>query len=83
MPSQSNSARGRARTRAGGEDVATLAAQARREARAPQPLPDHSFRQILQIAHRAVISLDEDYRITFFNEGAERIFGYRTEEVLG
>lgn len=31
----------------------------------------------------AVVTVDGRQRITFFNEGAERIFGYRSGEVLG
>lgn len=38
---------------------------------------------ILTIADDAIISADKDLRITFFNHGAERIFGYRAKEVIG
>jgi PAS domain S-box-containing protein len=38
---------------------------------------------ILSQLHDAVIVMDQDWRITFWNQGAERIFGYRAEEVLG
>jgi len=38
---------------------------------------------IVSISADAIISVDENQRITLFNEGAERIFGYRAEEALG
>jgi PAS domain S-box-containing protein len=37
----------------------------------------------IAIALEAIISIDEDRRITLFNWGAERIFGYTAEEALG
>ena len=38
---------------------------------------------ILSISADALISIDEDQRITMFNEGAEKIFGYSKAEAIG
>jgi PAS domain S-box-containing protein len=38
---------------------------------------------IVSIALDAIISIDEDRRITLFNWGAEQIFGYTAEEAIG
>jgi PAS domain S-box-containing protein len=38
---------------------------------------------ILAISADAVISIDETQRITMFNEGAEKIFGYSAAEAIG
>ena len=41
------------------------------------------FSGFLAISSDAVIAVDEEQRIIFFNEGAERIFGYTADEVGG
>ncbi len=38
---------------------------------------------IIQNYSDAVIALDNDYKIFFWNKGAERIFGYTSDEMLG
>ncbi len=46
-------------------------------------LPPELFSGLLAIAADAVIAVDHEQRIIFFNEGAERIFGWRAAEVGG
>ncbi len=41
------------------------------------------FARILDIANEAIISTDETQRIIIFNKGAQRIFGYAADEILG
>ncbi len=41
------------------------------------------LRGILEMADDAIISFNEHQQITLFNQGAERIFGWKTTEVLG
>jgi PAS domain S-box-containing protein len=46
-------------------------------------LPPDLFAGLLAISADAVIAVDEEQRIIFFNEGAERIFGWNADEVGG
>jgi PAS domain S-box-containing protein len=41
------------------------------------------FARIIEIAQDAIICFDESQQIVFFNQGAEKIFGYRAEEAIG
>ncbi len=43
----------------------------------------HLLARILDIADDAVVSVDPQGRICVFNQGAERIFGYASEELVG
>ena len=38
---------------------------------------------ILEYADEAIISIDEQYKILLFNQGAEKIFGYQASEIMG
>jgi PAS domain S-box-containing protein len=41
------------------------------------------FRSTVQLAQDAVLIADADRRVVLWNRGAERMFGYRAEEVVG
>jgi PAS domain S-box-containing protein len=47
------------------------------------PLSDSLVAAIVALAADAIICVDGEQRITFFNEGAARIFGYDPDEMLG
>ncbi|MDE3172619.1 MAG: PAS domain S-box protein, partial [Gemmatimonadota bacterium] len=47
------------------------------------PLPGSVLAAIIGISADAIIAVDRDQRITFFNDGASRIFGYSPDEILG
>jgi len=46
-------------------------------------IADSVLAGMVQISADAIIAIDEEQRIIFFNTGAERIFGYEAAEVVG
>ncbi len=46
-------------------------------------LSNPDFEKILDISSDAVISIDYDRKIIFFNKAAEKVFGYTSTEILG
>jgi PAS domain S-box-containing protein len=49
----------------------------------PHPLSPEQLSSIIDIAENAVVCTDEQQRIIFFNQGAERVFGWRAGEIVG
>ena len=59
------------------------AIQAAAHAAMHKTLPPELFSGLLAISADAVIAVDDEQRIIFFNEGAERIFGWNADDVGG
>jgi PAS domain S-box-containing protein len=55
----------------------------RRQAEEALRISQARFAGILEISAAAVISIDEQHRITLFNQAAESTFGYSSTEVMG
>ncbi len=51
--------------------------------RAEQQVTESRFANIVNIALDGIISVDDEQRIVLFNHGAEQIFGFRADEVVG
>ena len=62
--------------------VYLLAATLRRTATALHKSNLH-FGGVVQISEDAIMTIDEEHKITLFNPGAERIFGYSAPEIVG
>src|SRR2546425_9723098 len=65
-----------ANTRSRALALANAMAESLRESR-------EQFRGVTDTANDAIIAADEHGRITYFNRGAERMFGYSAEEAAG
>jgi two-component system cell cycle sensor histidine kinase/response regulator CckA len=65
--------------------LSTIARDISERRRAEKALQESErrFAGILDIAQDGVISVDESQSIRLFNQGAEKIFGYAAQEVLG
>jgi PAS domain S-box-containing protein len=46
-------------------------------------LSEEKFRAVVETASEAIVLADSTGRITYLNKAAERLFGYRTTEVIG
>ena len=49
----------------------------------PDRITHDVLAEIVEIAADAIICMDADQRVTFFNKGAEAIFGYTPREIIG
>lgn len=65
--------------------VESLRAEAAERTRAEDALrsSEAKFAGIVSLATEAIVSIDAELRITFFNHGAEQVFGYAADEVIG
>jgi PAS domain S-box-containing protein len=57
--------------------------QAREQAEARHRTSEQRLTSLLDTAIDAIIAVGEDHRIFLFNQGAQRIFGYLAQEVIG
>lgn len=57
--------------------------QTRQQAEAALQRSQQRISGILEIAEDAIISVDASQTITLFNQGAEKMFGYTRQEILG
>jgi PAS domain S-box-containing protein len=70
----------------GGEKVLTVRLRditERMKAEEAVRLSQARFEGIVRISEDAIISIDDDQKITMFNDGAEKTFGYALNEIMG
>jgi PAS domain S-box-containing protein len=65
------------------DETATRASEPPQSGEAELQRAEQQISAILTIAADAIISLDDRFRITLFNEGAMAIFGYAQNEIIG
>ena len=65
------------------DETATRAPEPSQSGEAELRRAEQQISAILTIAADAIISLDDRFRITLFNEGAMAIFGYAQNEIIG
>ncbi len=61
----------------------TVEVAERRRAEDSLRLSEEKYRELVENASSSIMRLDAEGRITFFNEFAQRFFGYSEEEILG
>ena len=44
---------------------------------------EQNYRQLVETATDAIVTLNEDYRVLMWNAAAEKMFGYRRDEAIG
>jgi len=54
-----------------------------KKAEAALKVSEERLNEIFEIAPEAIIAVDRDMKIRLFNHGAERVFGYMADEVIG
>lgn len=67
----------------GADDPTAPPVGAAPEALESMALPEALYRGIIAISADAIICVDRTQRIILFNHGAERIFGYASDEMIG
>lgn len=55
----------------------------RKQAEEALRLSEAKYRELVQNANSMIVRLDTNWRLTFFNEFAQKFFGYEEKEILG
>jgi PAS domain S-box-containing protein len=56
---------------------------ARKQAEAALQVTEHRYREVVENANSAILHWSSDGTITFFNEYAQRLFGWSADEIVG